>query len=698
MPDLLIEIGCEELPSSACREALEQVPALAAGALEALRLPAGTPEVWVAPRRIALFVADLPAAQTASSRSVRGPSAEAAFDADGRPTKAAQGFARAQGVAPEDLVVREEPASGRRFAFAEVTDEARPLDELVPELARRVLEGIRFGKTMRWGDGAGLRFSRPVRWIVAKLDERTVPFTLHGLEAGGVSRGHRFLGGPADVGHARAYRDALLAAGVVADHAERLREITAGLDAAAEVLGGRWRDPAGKMAEVLFLVERPSVICGRIADRHLTLPARVLVTAMQSHQRYFPVEREDASLLPAFLAVSNGDPAHAELITRGNEDVLDARLQDAAFSYARDREAGLAALDARLDAIVFHKRLGTLAQKRDRLVAGVGELAATVGAPPDVALHAEGAARLAKVDQGAVLVAEFSELEGFAAAHYAGLEDVPEAVCAAIGEQYMPDAADSPLPATGAGALLAAAERIDNLVGAFLVDEAPSGSRDPYALRRAATGLVRIALDRGWDAPVRPLLAAAAARLRAQGADLALGDEPALDALEAFIADRLAYLLAGEGVGAEAAAAAEGAHLGSLPATAAWARAIEQVRDTPELVVVWTACTRCQKLAQKGPAGAAFAPAGDPGEDALHAAIEAARPRIAEARARRDFGAALDAARHLAPAVDRFFEDVMVNVDDEGVRARRYGLVGAAAGLLTEVADFSRITIAGGGR
>ncbi|HET6690459.1 MAG TPA: glycine--tRNA ligase subunit beta, partial [Miltoncostaeaceae bacterium] len=467
MPDLLLEVGCEELPSSACREIIDQAPGLVRAALDAAGLGGAGVRVSVAPRRFAVRVRDLPAELPATSRTVRGPAAAAAFGPDGAPTRAAEGFARGQGVAVGDLVVRED--NGREFVFAELRSEGRAVGDVVPDLAARLVNGLRFSKTMRWGDGTGLRFSRPVRWIVAKLDERTVPFELHGLRAGDVSQGHRFLGAPATIGDPSAYEPALNAVGVVPDHDARRAQIVGGLDEAAAGAGGTWSDPGGKLEEVVFLVEWPSVITGRFDPRHLRLPSRVLVTAMQGHQRYFPLRDGAGDLLPAFLAVSNGDPAHADVITRGNEDVLDARLQDAEFSFDRDLEAGLQALDARLDAIVLHKRLGTMAQKRDRLVAGVADLADAVGADAAVRGAAEHAARLAKADQGAVLVAEFSELEGYVAAEYARREGVPQEVATAVEEHYLPEGPDSPLPSGDVGALVAAAEKIDNLVGAFAV-------------------------------------------------------------------------------------------------------------------------------------------------------------------------------------------------------------------------------------
>lgn len=691
---LLIEIGCEELPSSACREAVAQAPGLLAEGLAAAGVDGEWPaEVAVSPRRIALL-AQVPAGIAPSERRHRGPAAGAAYGPDGAPTKAALGFARGKGVAVEDLLTEDD--GGRAFVWAVERLPGRAIDELVPDIAARVLGGLRFGKNMRWGDGTGLRFSRPVRWIVAKVDDRTVPFELHGLTAGDESRGHRFLGGPVTIGSAGGYHEALEGVAVVASHDRREARIRAGLDAAAAAAGGTWSDPAGKLREVIFLVESPSVITGAIDAGQMRLPERVLVTAMQSHQRYFPLHGPDGALMPAFLAVSNGDPAHADIITRGNEGVLNARLQDAIFSFDKDREAGLAALGGRLDSIVFHQRLGTMAQRRDRLVAGAGALARAVGAPADVTAAAERAAELAKADQGAVLVDEFSDLQGYVAAEYARLEGEDEAVAVAVEQQYLPEGADSPLPHGSAAAIVAAAEKLDALVGAFAVDEAPTGSKDPYGLRRAAMGLVRIALDRGWTADHRPLLAAAYDAFAGQGADLALGREDTVAAVDAFLDDRLAYILGAQGVGAEAVAAAAGAGVGGLAAVATWARAVDGARDGDDFRAVWTASTRLSRLARRG-SGVDAAPAAgdDPGEAALRDALAAAAGPIADARRSGDFAGALAAAAGVAGAVDRFFVDVLVNADDPGVRARRYALVGEAAALLGSVADFDQVTDGG---
>ncbi len=697
MPDLLLEVGCEELPSSACREIVEQVPRLYTAALAAVGLGGGlTATVSVAPRRFAVHGAGLPVELAAASRSVRGPAASAAFGSDGAPTRAAEGFARGQGIGVGDLVVRDD--GGRDFVFAEIAQKARPLAELVPDIAGRIVNGLRFSKTMRWGAGTGLRFSRPVRWIVAKVGDRTIPFDLHGLRAGEVSQGHRFLGEPVTIASASTYPDDLRSVAVIAGHDERRATILAGLDAAALAAGGAWSDPGGKLEEVVFLVEWPSVITGRFDERHLRLPARVLVTAMQGHQRYFPLRDASGDLLPAFLAVSNGDPVHAFVITRGNEGVLDARLQDAEFSFDKDLEAGLGALDGRLDTIVFHKRLGTMADKRDRLVAGVAALADALGVDAAGRAAAEHAARLAKADQGAVLVAEFSELEGYVAAEYARREGVDPAVATAVEEQYLPEGPDSPLPSARTGALLAAAEKIDNLVGAFAVNEIPTGSKDPYGLRRAAMGLVRIGLDADWDIDLMPLLQEAWSRFEGQGADLLSGRDDTATKVRDFVLDRLGHLLGGEGVGIEALEAAKGAGLGSIPATATWARGVNAAKGAEEFAAVRAAFMRLAKVIVGEPSRAPYRGADGPDEIALDQAIDTAAQRVAQAREARAFSSAFAALAPLEQEVGRFFVAVMVNADDPDVKARRHGLVDKALGVFEQVSDFSKVTDGGGAR
>ncbi len=694
MPDLLVEVGCEELPSSACRAVLSQAPALVARALADAELVSdGAPTVWVAPRRIAVVVPGVPEARPGRSRSLRGPAASAAF-ADGAPTRAAEGFAARHGLVPADLAVRAQ--DGREFVFADIEEPSVPTEDLVPALVERLLTGLRFPKSMRWGDGEGLRFSRPVRWLVVMLGERPLPVEVAGLTATPMSAGHRFLGGPVVIPGAAGYREALRGVGALVDHDERRAVIVAGLDAAADALGHRWRDPTGKMDEVVHLVEMPSVIAGRFAEEHLRLPPEVLVAAMQGHQRYFPLELQDGSLAAGFLAVSNGDPAHATVIGRGYEEVLEARLQDAAFSFDRDREAGLGELDARLERIVFGARLGTMAARRDRLVAGTGSIAASIGLSDADAAAATEAARLAKADQGAVLVAEFSELEGLVGAEYARLEGAPEPVWRAIAEQYLPLGPGSPTPSGPVGAALALADKLDALTGFFLAGEAPTGSRDPHGLRRAAAGVVRICLEHGIDLDVGARIADVAGAYAGQTDDLR-PDAGVLAALAGFVDDRLVFQLGEEGVGEEAARAAIGAELGGLASTARWARSIETARATDGFWRCWTAATRTAKLAARGPDDPG-GPAVEDAELALAGALVPAADGIAAARVAGSLPEALAAADPLATAVDVFLTEVLVNAEDPEARARRFRLVREAAATLSRIADFAQVSERAGER
>lgn len=693
MPELLLEIGCEELPASACREALRQAPKLISDALEALEIAGGEPTALIAPRRITVSVDAVPATRPASRKVHVGPTERAAFQEDGSPTKAAEGFARSRGVTVDELGVEER--DGRRVVVAVVEEPAVPTAELVPQVAASLVDGLRFGKSMRWGDGAGLRFSRPVRWLVAMLDDHAVPFELHGLVAGPETQGHRFLGSPVRLASAAEYAERLREVGVIADHEERRSVIVAGLDAAAAKLGCTWRDPGGKLEEVIYLAEWPNVINGGFDVQHLRLPPGVLVTAMQSHQRYFPLEQADGTLWAGFLAVSNGDPAHASLIARGNEDVLDARLQDAAFSFDRDRQSGLAALGDRLANIVFHARLGSMADKRDRLVHTAPAIARAARLEQTVVTEAEEAARLAKADQAAILVAEFAELQGYVGAEYARLEGASEGVWRAIGEQYLPTGLRTGLPETDVGAVLAAADKLDGVVGAFLAGEGPTGSRDPYGVRRAASGLIRILLERGWDIDLDRIADEIAKALLEQGADAAVSGAELQSSVANFLSDRLAFQLREEGIGAEATAASIGAAIGGPVATAAWARQLQGLRGSETFKAIWTAAQRGARLAGDAPPLDPSVRPTDSAEAALAGATGAAAPGIESARRDRDLAAALSAGAPLAEAIDRFLTDVLVNADDPEVRARRLGLVRSAGDTLAAIADFGALTDGG---
>jgi glycyl-tRNA synthetase beta chain len=637
LPSLLFEIGCEELPASACREAEEQ--------LRERWLPAlggGEGRVLAGPRRLAVHVLDLP--ERTADEWVKGPPEHLR-------EKAGEGFARKQGVSVEALESRE--------GFLGVTVPGRPMIEVLPERLNEILRGLAFTKSMRWDD-SGIRFPRPVRWLCAKLDAATV----EGF--GGSSYGHRFTHGQVEIPQADEYLDALRAAGVEPDTEERRRAIVAGLDA----IGG-WADPAGVLEEVIYLVESPLVLEGRFDERFTQLPERVVQTAMQSHQRYFPLGAN------RFAFVANG--GNPETVIAGNENVLEGRLEDAAFTFERDIARGIDGLLGDLGAITFARGAGSFRQKAERLVALVEALGGGDAS--------QEAARLAKADQAAELVREFPGLEGVIGAEYARLAGYPEAVCAAIGEQYLPDSAGGPLPQTEAGRVLSAADKIDNLTVAFALGQRPTGTRDPYGLRRAAIGLCRLALEGALEIDVAALVARDRDLLVAQGCEVK--DDPS--AAADFVEERLEGLLDAP---VEFVRAARAGGVSELGAIARLAEALAAAESSEAFDRAYVAYDRANRLAGKADGAApALEPslATDEAELALIEALAGASPRIDAALEASDFEGALAAAAELGPPVDRFFDEVLVMAEDSQVRANRLRLLLDVRDAVGALGDLSQI-------
>ena len=605
MPTLLFEIGCEELPASACREAEEQLPSLC---LE--HLGAEPAQLYIGPRRLAVLVEGLSA--EAAPEWVKGPPVALR-------EQAAAGFAKRYGVAVYELEERD------GFLGLEV-----PGKPLAGRLAA-LLDALAFSKSMQWEAG-GLRFARPVRWLCGRLDGVVVL-------GDGTSFGHRFTAGRIEIPSAQAYAETLRAHGVEPDAAERRRQIV-------EALPEGWRDPLGKLDEVVHLVESPAVLEGSFDERFLALPPRVIETAMQAHQRYFPLEGARF----AFVA-NGGEPA---LVIRGNERVLEGRLDDATFTFDRDVAVGIEQLASRLGSITFFRGAGSFADKTERLVGLVEQLGGG-----DASREA---ARLCKADQAAELVREFPDLEGHIGAEYARLAGYPEAVCAAIDEHYLPDGADAPLPSTEAGRVLSAADKLDNLTVAFELDKKPSGSRDPYGLRRAAIGLCRLAVEGGL-------------RIELDGE------------VGAFVEERLEGVL---DVPVELVRAARGSALRDLGGIAALAEALDRPNDS-HLEAIETVYKRADRIARDAEPGdvdpALFQ---EDAERAVFEALEGARERIG-AVARRDFDTAFAAAAELAQPLERFFEDVLVMADDSAVRQNRLRLLLDVRDTLGHLGDLSQL-------
>jgi glycyl-tRNA synthetase beta chain len=742
--DYLLEIGAEELPYKTCLSLLAQLtgsgdePGLVHDVLERHRLlgegVCALPGVFretslrvlVSPRRVGIIVTGVEERQTELRQRFRGPKTSVAFDESGAATKAGEGFARGKGLTTEQLVRGE--ADGTEFVFAEIEEERRQAADVLPDVAREIITGLQIPRGMRWGArpaGASeyFRFSRPLRWLVCKLDGETLGFDFYDLTAGEHSDGHRVLGRPTHIDEVRHYERHLEEQSVIVDHERRRALIIAGLDARAAALGaggagadagGRWFDPGAVLEENIFLVEWPSVHVGRFDERHLRLPREALITAMQSHQRYFPVESAAGELLPAFLYVSNADPKAEPLITHGNQRVLDGRLDDAEFSYDRDLDEGLESMAVRLGDVTFHEKLGSLADKATRLELLAAWVARQrVGgahAAGDLAAHATRAAALCKGDLVSQMVQEFASLQGVMGGIYARHAGLPAEVSDAIYEHYLPLSATAPVPASPTGACVAVADKIDNIAGAWVAGEKPTGSRDPFGLRRAAMGIVRIALQHELHFVLPELVAEALEGYARQGKVPAAGKgaadaAPATAAaraaaeIEAFIWERLQVLLLDEGLPFALVEAALGARGGiaSVPQRAAAARTFAALQDGASFNDVVTAFTRCASLAAKaGPDAPAFP---DPAlfvvdaERSLYDALRAVAEPVRVAAVAGDLAAALDAAAALRAPVDRFFDDVLVMDDDAGVRDNRLAQLKEITALLGSLGDFARLPV-----
>jgi len=457
--DMLFEIGVEEIPAPAVLPALRQLEEEIGPALSRARIEHGEMSTYGTPRRLAIVVSEVSLRQPDVDQEVKGPPASAAFDDDGKPTKAAEGFARSRGVEVEDLEVRD--ADGGSYVFASVTEVGRDSIEVLPEILAEAVSGLSFPKTMRWGD-SDFRFARPVRWIVALLGEDVVELEVAGIKSGRTSFGHRALSdGPVELTSPSGYLDALEGAGVIADHRRREELIVERATAAAEQAGGTARLDPELVEEVNFMVELPTPLVGSFDERYLEIPDEVIVTVMSAHQRYFPVEDGGGNLLPLFIAVRNGDDTGLEVVRAGNEKVIEPRLADAEFYMTEDLRRPLPERAEDLERVTYLEGMGTLADKSERLEALAPWLCVALSAAETEQQTARRAARLAKCDLTTNMVGDtkLAKLQGIIGAEYARRSNESEAVAVAIAEQYRPDGARDDTPDSNPGRALAHAAR-----------------------------------------------------------------------------------------------------------------------------------------------------------------------------------------------------------------------------------------------
>jgi glycyl-tRNA synthetase beta chain len=682
--DLVVELGCEEIPAGFLARGLVELHDLAVARLGAARLPFEVVRVVGTPRRLAVLVSGLEPRQLDVSERVVGPPAKAAFDAAGKPTKAAIGFAEKNGVALEALQRAEVEGKKGEYVVADRKEAGRPTVEVLPALIEGLFAAMAWPKSMRW-PGAELAFVRPVHWLVALYGGEVVRCGFAGIASGRQSRGHRFLApGPIDLdgspaGYERALRDAF----VIVDPERRKTMITAELGRIESETGAKVRSDEGLLAEVANLVEYPVAVAGTFDRGFLEVPEEVVVSAMRAHQRYFAMD-EGGVLAARFVTIAGTVVKDVAQVRHGNERVLAARLSDARFFFREDQKHGLAHFVAKLDGVVFQKKLGTIGEKVARIKNVALAIAGQVGAEPAVVGRA---AELCKLDLVTAMVGEFPELQGAMGRRYASKAGEPDDVALAIFEHYLPRGAKDSTPTGDVGAVVGLADRLDTLVGGFHAGLQPTGSADAFGLRRAALGALRILLDKGWRMSLRDLVLRAAA----------LGaSEETQAAVLGFLKQRLkTYLVEVVELPADCVDAALAVGADDVVDARDRAIAIGRARARADFEPLAAAFKRVANILQKEQAGGAPDPAAFAADEerALWTAFGAIEARVRGSLGARDYDAALATMAELKGPVDRFFDKVLVMDPDERVKKNRIALLATIHQSFHRIADFRQLAV-----
>lgn len=679
--DLLFEIGAEEIPAGFMPNILGQLKQLAETKLHDAHLPFESIETYGTPRRLALIVKGLGDASAEISERHKGPSASIAYDADGNATKAAIGFARGKGLDVADLVVED------GYIYAETKTAGVPAKDIVSEMLPQLITGLNFPKSMHWGD-LDAKFVRPVRWLVALLDEEVIPVEFATVKSGNVSRGHRFLGADEiTIKNAASYVDTLKENFVMVDQDARRELISKQLHdiAASKNASIVWDDDL--LEEINYLVEWPTALCGGFEESYLALPDAAIITPMKDHQRYFPLVGQDGKLLPMFLTVRNGSDHSIEVVQAGNERVLRARLDDAKFFFNEDRKKPLIDRQDGLTKIVFQEGLGNLADKTERLLKLGRVFGEECGLHEDAAVVLERATELAKTDLTTGMVTEFTELQGVMGKEYALLDGESPEVAEAIFEQYLPRFAGDVLPQTEAGKVLSIIDKVDNIVATFSRGLIPTGSQDPYALRRQTIGILNILLGSEWNISLRPIFKASMELLNV-AADK---QEELLNQVEEFFTLRLKNIFLDREVPHHVIDLLLSNNELSVADAEGLVNALlaNRIDENVELVQAYTRMYNLVKDVEYTGVNSDLLK--EDAEKALYEAASKASEASLAAWEAGDYAAVVAVPATLVPTINQFFEDVMVMDKDEAIKANRLQLVRLAYSVMAIIGDISAL-------
>ena len=679
--DLLFEIGAEEIPAGFMPNILGQLKQLAETKLNDAHLPFESIATYGTPRRLALIVKGLADTSAEISERHKGPSASIAYDADGNATKAAIGFARGKGLDVADLVVED------GYIYAETKTAGVPSKDIVTDMLPQLITGLNFPKSMHWGN-LDAKFVRPVRWLVALLDEEVIPVEFATVKSGNVTRGHRFLGADEiNIKNAASYVDTLKENFVMVDQDARRELISKQLHdiAASKNASIVWDDDL--LEEINYLVEWPTALCGGFEESYLALPDAAIITPMKDHQRYFPLVDQDGKLLPMFLTVRNGSDHSIEVVQAGNERVLRARLDDAKFFFNEDRKKPLIDRQDGLTKIVFQEGLGNLADKTERLLKLGRVFGEECGLHEDAAVVLERATELAKTDLTTGMVTEFTELQGVMGKEYALLDGESEEVAEAIFEQYLPRFAGDVLPQTEAGKVLSIIDKVDNIVATFSRGLIPTGSQDPYALRRQTIGILNILLGSEWNISLRPIFKASMELLNV-AADK---QEELLGQVEEFFTLRLKNIFLDREVPHHVIDLLLSNNELSVADAEGLVNALlaNRIDENIELVQAYTRMYNLVKDVEYTGVNSDLLK--EDAEKALFEAASKASEASLAAWEANDYTAVVAVPATLVPAINKFFEDVMVMDKDEAIKANRLQLVRLAYSVMAIIGDISAL-------
>ncbi len=693
--DLLLEIGTEEIPARFCQPALDQLAANAKKALDEARLDHDRIDVFGTPRRLVLVVRSLALTQRDVEVVQKGPAKKVAFDAEGKPTVPAVKFAQSQGLAVEELEVRTDEKGGE-YLWARRLQKGESVVTVLPPLLARLVLSLDWPKSMRWAD-RNIRYARPIKWILSLLGDRKVPFDVDGIQTGKTTMGHRVLGPkePIPVDNVNDYFPKVGHGYVMVDQQVRKQIIWQQVTAEAARVGGHVRQDEDLLEEVNWLVEQPTAFTGSFDPAFLDVPPQVLVTTMKENQRYFPVYKsaDSEELLPYFIAVRNGELEHIDVVRKGNEKVLAARLSDARFFWDEDRKHSLDFYNEKLKNVVFQEKLGTQFERVQRLATLAGKIATELGLPHDEQGKAIAAAQLCKADLATKMVFEFPEVQGYMGKHYLLREGGDPAVAEAIFEHYLPRGAGDLLPRTGPGIAVALADKLDTLAGYFSIGMIPTGSQDPFALRRAAQGAVQNVVENGLKVD---LAALASHALDGYNLTSEVAQKAFADLLEFFRA-RLKVLMEARNIRYDAIEAVLAAGFREPYDAMLRAEALNKMLSEAEFAAVTGAFKRVSNLAAKADEAGVTQASVDPelfteaAERDLYGAFVDLRPDMKRALEDGQYEEFYRIATRLKAPVDAFLDNVRVNADDAAVKSNRYNLLIAVGSLLSAPADLARL-------